>query len=310
MRLFPSSLPTCALTIIALLVPLGAAHAASPTPPAAGLSVAASSPAFKEQAKPRRHAAPAKLRPRLSEIKADKPGLYRLGCTQSHLDAPQLAEVKVCWDNKTVKPTRRVIMTGGSHVQQWWTPMRRIADAQKWELIVIEKSGCQLVVPPTPVTTSCQQWNLDALERIRQLKPDAVFTLGSSTRTRMEEQPEAMIAAWSYLGQDNIPVVAIRDTVRFSESVPDCLKRTRYDSITCGRKRNQALSATFPIAANIPQNVRFVDLTDRFCDPVNCRAIIGNTIVYRDASHITDLFAKSLTSALDRQLRRAAPHLY
>ena len=42
---------------------------------------------------------------------------------------------------------------------------------------------------------------------------------------------------------------------------------------------------------------KFVDLTSYFCSSF-CPPIIGNTLVYRDGSHITSTYASSLSSVL------------
>jgi hypothetical protein len=48
--------------------------------------------------------------------------------------------------------------------------------------------------------------------------------------------------------------------------------------------------------------VDVVDLTDRFCGPDRCPAVIGNVAVYRDNNHVTDTYARSLTPYLGAAL--------
>ena len=62
--------------------------------------------------------------------------------------------------------------------------------------------------------------------------------------------------------------------------------------------------------AELPSNVRSVDLTDRICRPDRCRAIEGNVIVYRDTSHVTATYMRSLAPFLRDALEEAAPALF
>ena len=48
-----------------------------------------------------------------------------------------------------------------------------------------------------------------------------------------------------------------------------------------------------------------VDINREICPDNLCRAVIGNALVYRDKSHLTATFARTLAPALERGLKRA-----
>jgi peptidoglycan/LPS O-acetylase OafA/YrhL len=253
---------------------------------------------------------PSILRPALDVALKDLPLIYKAKCMQSFRDGPEYDEVTVC-PSDVVDPVARVVITGGSHVQQWWTPIADIAQRQGWELLVVEKGGCQLRVSNLPPVTSCDRWNEKAFDVIKSLRPDAVITLGSSTRTRIEELPSGLVDGWREFEAAGIPVIGIRDTFRTNEPVPECLERTGYDAITCGAQRNSIFLAQFPpVGLPLPSNVRFVDMIDLFCGTLTCPAIIGDVVVYRDKSHITDTYAGVLTPFLEQRMRSAVPWLF
>jgi hypothetical protein len=56
-----------------------------------------------------------------------------------------------------------------------------------------------------------------------------------------------------------------------------------------------------------PGNVQFIDMTPYFCDGRKCPPVIGNVIVYRDDSHITAAYSRTLAPMLARKLQSALP---
>jgi peptidoglycan/LPS O-acetylase OafA/YrhL len=254
---------------------------------------------------------PSQLLPPLEIAAKDRPGLYDLGCRQSSRDAEEYDEVLICPPLEVDDPVARVVMTGGSHVQQWWGAVIDIAERNRWELIVVEKSGCQLKIINGPPQNSCDRWNAKAFDVIKDLQPDLVITLGSTTRGLREAIPASFIAGWRDLDTSGIPVLALRDTIRTADFVPECLERTGYDALECGGRRDEIYSPTFPFGdVPIPTNVSMVDMTPFFCGQIHCPAIIGNMIVYRDTSHITNTYAKVLIPQLERKMRLAAPWIF
>ncbi|MGP5652216.1 SGNH hydrolase domain-containing protein, partial [Glutamicibacter arilaitensis] len=57
-------------------------------------------------------------------------------------------------------------------------------------------------------------------------------------------------------------------------------------------------------ALDNPQ-VRVVDPTKYFCPDGKCPAVIGETVVYFDASHISATYSKSLAGLLARDITEA-----
>ena len=67
------------------------------------------------------------------------------------------------------------------------------------------------------------------------------------------------------------------------------------------RERTQALDSELRAAersvAEKYGNVSYVDFTELFCNATTCPSIIGNTLVYRDGSHITTEMSRVLSGA-------------
>lgn len=252
--------------------------------------------------------------PTLGALPLDLPEIYERGCIQDLSDSEAHDEVLIC-DDDVSAPTARVVMTGGSHVQQWWPAMSMIADRNGWELIVVDKDACHFTADRdgslgSPQNDSCYRWNDMALDVIEDLDPDAVFTLGSTTRGMEERLPEGLIEAWRLLDHSDIPVIAMRDTIRLSEPVPECLETQGYNPVECGGERSQVLMDSYPPAVNLPENAVLTDMTGYLCDEQNCPAIVGNVVVYRDSSHVTATYMRTLAPFLEETLRDDAPWLF
>nr|WP_281496722.1 acyltransferase family protein [Ornithinimicrobium sp. F0845] len=248
----------------------------------------------------------------------DKPSTYDQDCVQSHEDTPETAEVLLCTDD-VADPTRTLLITGGSHAHMWQPAFEVLAEQYGWSVLVMDKSACQLTSnsgqfseeTDQPTSASCQAWNVSALADIVDLAPDGVVTIGTTTTGDRERYSLGFQEVWAQLAGHDIPVIAIRDTARMAGNVPRCLE-DGGDATSCGQARDAVLGPRYPVAEDParPENVVPVDLTDYLCTEQWCPAVIGNVLVYRDHSHLTATFARSLAPFLDEQLRVGAPWLY
>ena len=55
-------------------------------------------------------------------------------------------------------------------------------------------------------------------------------------------------------------------------------------------------------ASRRPNRVDYVDLTKFFCDSRQCFPVIGGALVYKDATHITSVYGRTLGPYLLRAL--------
>lgn len=178
------------------------------------------------------------------------------------------------------------------------------------ELIVVEKDGCHLTADRDGSlgpfqSESCNRWNDDAVDVIKQLEPDFVFTLGSIIRDAPDYTPEGARVVWQELNDAGITVVAIRDTPALSEDPLVCLERTTFDSVQCGVSRESVFSASFDPEAEMYGGVKGIDMSDAFCVDAYCPSVIGEVIVYRDTHHVTAAYVSSLAPVFTERLREA-----
>jgi len=233
-------------------------------------------------------------------------------CIQEHGDGPGLDQVRMCTLNDPSEPTRTVLVTGGSHTYQWAPALNRLAREHDWRVLVAGKGQCRLRYEPVP-GDDCARWSANVLSVAYDLRPDAVFVTGTHT---YDNRPEVVIptevAAWQHLDQAGIPTVTIRDNPRFTWSPPNCVRSHGRDAARCTLDRSDVFAKRNPVPGypGMPATAGHVDLSDMICERRSCPPVVGNVMVYRDGSHLTATYLRSLTPALRTAVRDAAPWLY
>ncbi|MGO4523690.1 acyltransferase family protein [Microvirga sp. 2MCAF35] len=257
------------------------------------------------------------LLPTPAAAKLDNARIYREKCHQG----PRPAEIIQCDYGKVDGATRTIVLVGGSHSAHWFPALEALAQRYGWRLVTITKSACPFELNPD-YTPACIEWNEHVIERLAELKPDAVFT--TSTRSRRdgpdkdmaegarEYVPEGYLAQWMRLADKGLSVIAIRDNPWMLMSIPDCLEIRVSDMTRCSVYRKLMMDDVDPAKRleRRPANVSFVDLTDRFCDRTKCYPISGNVLIYKDDNHITATFSRTLASTLGERMKQVRPDLF
>lgn len=245
---------------------------------------------------------PVPLKPDLRVAADDLPGTHAGGCHQDLRDA----EVLTCSDGDP-NGAVTVMLVGGSHSAHWHPALELIAETRGWHLVTATKGGCRFSKGPftgDEEGESCAAWNEGVMDLILEVRPDLVVTTSTVTSVGDEELPDGHVAAWRALERKGIPVLAIRDTPRATTSRVDCLATHRGERERCDIPRSSTLAEVDPttLLADPPGNVVFADLTDCVCTEDTCPAVIGNIVVYRDRSHFTATFARTLAPMLAEHL--------
>jgi hypothetical protein len=220
-----------------------------------------------------------------------------------------------------------VVLFGDSHARQWFPAFDEIGDDRGWRLVLLTKPAC-----PTARLTifnialnrpyaECDIWRDAAIKRILSLRPALVVIANRqleplSTGRRIPDGTwrEASRATLETLNSAGLTTVLLRDNPAPGFDIPDCLNGDRSwwarmrSTVRkpCMVDRAQALDdGTFRAeqeAAAGLQNLHELDLTDLFCDGGVCPPVKNGIIVYKDNSHISGLFSRSLAPALGNRL--------
>jgi peptidoglycan/LPS O-acetylase OafA/YrhL len=217
--------------------------------------------------------------------------------------------------------SRTVVLAGDSKALQWFTPLETIARENGWRLVLATKSACGFADAIRPGAddlpyTLCGSYNKALLDELLTMRPDAVITSQvhhTAYDDAGELTEEAMVAGlssyWSQLEESGTDVIALLDNPHPHDvpegdtevytcvaELPDQLDRCAFTlTLDSGAVAQTA-------AADRVQGTDVVEVKDLLCDERVCPAVIGGVLVYRQGSHITDTYARSMTPALASRL--------
>ncbi|WP_280525834.1 SGNH hydrolase domain-containing protein, partial [Cellulomonas uda] len=109
-------------------------------------------------------------------------------------------------------------------------------------------------------------------------------------------------ATWQRLSDAGIDVAVLGDTPWVGIDVPECVAQHRDtwttecspDSAAPERRSSLAQQQAAADALGVP----LLDVTDLLCPDQQCPAVIGGVLVWRDVSHVTASYARTLEPEL------------
>lgn len=255
------------------------------------------------------------MRPSVLEAKDDIPESTTDGCIS---DFDNVAVINCTYGDKAA--TRTIALAGGSHAEHWITALDLLGRMHNFKVVTYLKMGCPLTTEKNPLVMGdnrpypkCREWNQRVIPKILADDPDFVFT--TSTRPWNikpgDVMPSNYLGIWQVLSDNNIPVLAMRDTpwmVRDGEPFfpADCLA-SGGDAISCGIERSEVLSDHNPTLDYVERFplLKPIDMNDAVCRDDYCRAVEGNVLLYHDAHHISSTYMRTMANELGRQIGAA-----
>jgi peptidoglycan/LPS O-acetylase OafA/YrhL len=256
-----------------------------------------------------------KMRPTVLESRDDLPPSTRDGCIS---DFTNPAVINCTYGDRAA--TRTIALAGGSHAEHWLTALEELGHLHHFKVVTYLKMGCPLSTDEVPLIMGnneaypqCHDWVQQTIAKLITDRPDYVFT--TSTRPWNvkpgDVMPAGYVGIWQTLSDNNIPVLAMRDTPWLvKDGKPfepaDCLAKGG-NATSCGIKRSEVLSEhnpTLDVAGQFPL-LKPLDMSDAICRADICRAVEGNVMIYHDAHHLSATYVRTLTPELGRQIAAA-----
>ena len=222
---------------------------------------------------------------------------------------------------------RTLILFGDSHALQYAPALDEVADTNNWRLIVLTKAECTPGEVPIRSMVAdreysqCDEWREDSLRRIEEGSPSsaAVVMSGDTAYTPYGEDGQELsgdagaaameagyLATLERIHDAGLRTVVIKDTPTSSSDVPGCVSEDLDDLGSCAFDRERDRTKEFDSrAARAAPETALIDITPEICPRDLCRAVIGNALVYRDKSHLSATFARTLAPVIERDLERA-----
>ncbi|MGH3636494.1 MAG: acyltransferase family protein, partial [Mycobacterium sp.] len=256
-----------------------------------------------------------RIRPTVLEASADLPAATKDGCI-SDFTNPALITCTYGDENAA----RTIALAGGSHAEHWLTALDLLGRMHHFKVVTYLKMGCALSTEEIPMIMGnnaaypqCHEWVGKTMAKLIADHPDFVFT--TSTRPWNikpgDVMPGTYIGIWQTFSDNNIPVLAMRDTPWLVKDgnpfePADCLAKGG-NAQSCGIKRADVLSETNPTIDFVEQYplLKPLDMSDTVCRAQMCRAVEGNVLIYHDAHHISATYMRTMTNELGRQVAAA-----
>ncbi|MCD7101219.1 acyltransferase family protein [Pseudoclavibacter sp. 13-3] len=215
-----------------------------------------------------------------------------------------------------------VFVTGSSHVDTWMTALAPLAQRHQWRIKSIVGPGCDMhaysddqAELTADTTDTCAAQNQIALDRIREERPDAIFTTGNRSVPGSPELTvdSRFISRVEQLRQLDIPIIVLRDNPRFAADPNTCIAEQRDYQVgveKCSVNRDDVLAPAaydeaFPEPLFSDPSVVTMDLSDQFCTDTRCPPAIGGVLIYLDKSHPTKTYVRTMIPAFDQAFTSA-----
>jgi hypothetical protein len=266
-------------------------------------------------------ALPSNLTPELAHAVDDVPITSSDGC---HADFLVTTEPPCIYGNPAGK--RTVVLFGDSHAQQWFGALDEMAKSQGWKLVSWTKAACplaDLLLMSDQLHRpyrECPAWRTDTLNKIADLHPDLVIAAASDglppTTLANATFAAKTVSYLSVLRGSASKVVYLADIPRPTSNVPICLAAHVHAVAACQFSRESQTSGATPtnqlpsrhaavVAAVRGAGVSVVDPTEWFCAPAGCPVVVRNTLIYRDATHVTQAYSRALAPIMSAALAGA-----
>jgi peptidoglycan/LPS O-acetylase OafA/YrhL len=228
----------------------------------------------------------------------EKPVVYADGC---HVNNGEITSPECTYGDRSSEKT--IVLFGDSHAAQWFPTLEKIALDRGFTLVSLTKSACpgpavRKVESGEYKNADCSKWREYAFSRIAQIKPSAIlvsgfqhFQLPSGYPSRQSWWREGEAKTFQNLKGSSPLIIYISDTPHPNRDIPSCIAAGRLDKC----------NGTDPSPAIFTSGYLRINPTPWLCNR-SCPAVIGNQVVYRDASHLSVGMAKQLAPQMESSL--------
>lgn len=328
-----------AIALVAAPVPVGPgpavpplAFAATPTPPGQPLGAydAAVQTVFAEvntavKAGLQTTLVPSNLAPPLDGTAGEIKSILADGCLRSlPFDGSQPECVT---GNRSSATTVAVI--GDSHAAMWNPGFQRAVHDRDWKMILMAKASCPIVELPltnhinwlTEEVQRCAQWRSGIMDRLRAEPPQLVVVaavrgygpdgVGVWDKPGFDRFNQGWIDGLGdlvrQLRSNGSQVLVLGPEPKFPSVTPNCLSTHLRDAQACEVAWPQDNKAGIEAESTVVRagGGEYADTKDLFCFGDRCPAIVGNTMVFYDASHISQYYSRAMAPAVGALMDRA-----
>jgi peptidoglycan/LPS O-acetylase OafA/YrhL len=205
--------------------------------------------------------------------------------------------------------TKRIVVLGDSHSQQYLGALAPIADARGWELVTLLMPGCRFGAESETRNAECNAYNQASAAYVMEHQPDAVFTVASLTHEEapFETEVPGYLDGVRPFADAGIEIVGIRDNPRFTFNMPECVQRNGAEAHECSVPVEESLADPSPLEGyrGKVNGLHLMDLSDFICARGICPGVVGNVYVYKDDNHLTRTYVETMAPMFEQRLLTA-----
>lgn len=272
------------------------------------------------------------IRPNPVMATDDVPRAYGEGC-----QARRNATEPIWCDIGDPEGKVEAVVLGDSKILQYYEALDVVGQSLGWKIRVGTMSSCPfaeaLLQKNGKFRWDCAAFRDSVMEQLQDSPPDVVITSQYAPRGILHErtgadalqppdQPDrggtrkemikGLVQVWTKLDSLGAAILVVLDNPRPPKSVMpiyDCLLQHPRDQTQCAfdrdRGRRSSAEGVQREAAKRFPRAQIVDLGDYICPAEKCAPVIGDILVYRQSTHLTNTYARSLAPVLERKLERA-----
>jgi hypothetical protein len=224
------------------------------------------------------------------------------------------------------KGKRTMILFGDSHAMQYFPAMQKLAGEHDWRLIALAKAECTpgenrvLSLTTGREYSECEAWRERALRRIEATEGPATVVMSGATdytpidagggrpsgKARTATLEAGYVATLTRIHRAGLRTAVIKDPPAAASDVPSCVSQELENLESCAFRRVRDAGREYDArAARKTPGAHLIDVTAEICPNGVCRAVIGNALVYRDKSHLSATFARTLSPWIERGPKQA-----
>ncbi|WP_256839078.1 acyltransferase family protein [Ornithinimicrobium faecis] len=195
-----------------------------------------------------------------------------------------------------------VVLWGDSKLGQYFAGYEAIAKNENWRLTTYLKSSCAATIAGHHME-DCNQFGRTVLDTlVSQEDPPHLVIMNSGSGPK-PELLEGMTEAATQLQDAGIPVLLMMDNSSPGAEIYECAAEHIDDLRACDFPLQEPMGGQLMTSLSEATGATLLDVRAWICpEGPECPVAIGGQLIYRQGSHITDTYARTLTPFLYREL--------
>lgn len=216
----------------------------------------------------------------------------------------QKTEAKVGEYGKTKDYKATIALVGSSHSEQWFGALHEAIKGTDIRLLNLTRSGTRFSTGYEPDSLK-GIWNQNVLNYLKDADVDLIISHVTAADASKDSIHQQMVDQMQFVKDEyGIDGLALRDNPRYDFNVLEALETTSIADTTkqMNTQPNQTDEAYWKQFEKTNQSLHKLDLTRYFHVKGEYRPVIGNVVIYRDNSHMTNTYAESFAPMFKKKL--------